>query len=80
MRKHEQDKKVSVSSLEESGELTPLSNLDFEERPESPYGKHLRTITIEVFEKGQMVYFSDDKSFYFPNGALYGTKKEKGRK
>ena len=46
---------VSTNSLEESGELVDLSSIELDDSPESPYGKHLRTIILEVFENKTIV-------------------------
>lgn len=48
-------KKDSTSSLEKTGELVDLSTLEFDEDPVNPYGKHVQTIQIDVFEKGQLI-------------------------
>ena len=49
------DLSPSTDSLEQSGELVDLSSIDLDDAPSSPYGKHLRTIILEVFENATLM-------------------------
>ena len=51
--------KQSTNSLEKSGELVDLSTTEIDES--NPYGKHMQTICVEVFSKGQFIYILDSK-------------------
>jgi len=70
---------VDTSSLEKSGGLVPLSDLEFEERPSNPYGEFLSDhvigrdkvkVTITLFSKGVHVVVEDSNQMstaqFFP--------------
>ena len=60
--------KATTDSLEQSGELVDLSGIEFEDSPENPYGKHLKTIILEVFEHKTLV-----------REEMHGARKEEGK-
>jgi hypothetical protein len=77
------DGKVSTNSLEQSGELADLSEVEFAEDPINPYGRHLQTITVEVFEKGQLLVYQSSaaapRTVFIPNKEMKHGKEEEER-
>lgn len=64
---------MDTSSLEKSGGLVPLSELEFDERPRNPYGEFLSDhaiiggavkVSITFFSKGVHVVVEDSSQLH----------------
>jgi len=60
-----------------------LAEIEFDAAPLNPYGKHLRSINVEVFTRGQLVTVLDESGCpvvenFILNGEDLNGKKEKG--
>lgn len=77
------DSKINTKTLEKNKKLVDLSSAQFEERPTSPYGNHLKSISIDIerFENGTLVsILRDDNavhSTFISEVSLDGEKEER---